>query len=353
MMPAARHIIAERLAPLGFVCETIASGPADFRVTNLWANGCSPGQSTPAATKLLVFAGHTDVVPTGPLAAVAQRPVHAHPPRRQAVWPRRRRHENLARRLCRGGRRVLGRPPEHGPVHRLLLTSDEEGPAIDGTVRSAKRCRRAANAGLLHRGRTHLGGAHRRHDQERPPRHPERQAHGQGRAGPHRLPAPGKNPIHLVAPRWPSWWPSNGTEGNAFFPPTTWQISNIHGGTGASNVIPGDGGDRLQLPLFHRVHARGAAAAPGSGAGAPRAGLRAGLDARRPALPDRRPAPWSTRCATPSRPRPASRTVLSTTGGTSDGRFIARSARRSSSSARPTPPSTRSTNTSTWPTSSR
>ena len=61
-------LIAARLAPLGFVCETIASGPDDFRVTNLWAK--RPAAQQPlaqAAPKLIVFAGHTDVVPTGPL----------------------------------------------------------------------------------------------------------------------------------------------------------------------------------------------------------------------------------------------------------------------------------------------
>jgi len=56
-----QEILAARLEPLGFACETITSGPADFRVTNLWAK--RPGKSG----RTLVFAGHTDVVPTGPL----------------------------------------------------------------------------------------------------------------------------------------------------------------------------------------------------------------------------------------------------------------------------------------------
>ena len=82
--------------------------------------------------------------------------------------------------------------------------------------------------------------AHRRHDQERPARHHERQAHRQGRAGPHRLPAPGQQPDPPVRPgAGRAGRRSNGTRATHFFPPTTWQVSNIHGGTGASNVIPG------------------------------------------------------------------------------------------------------------------
>ncbi len=76
-------LIAQRLAPLGFVCETMESGPADFRVTNLWAKRIAAAVNTAQSTtktiapKALVFAGHTDVVPTGP---VGQRPLCAHAP---------------------------------------------------------------------------------------------------------------------------------------------------------------------------------------------------------------------------------------------------------------------------------
>ncbi len=62
-------LLAERLQPLGFACETITSGPADFRVSNLWAKRVAR-----AGAPLLVFAGHTDVVPTGPVAQWSQDP---------------------------------------------------------------------------------------------------------------------------------------------------------------------------------------------------------------------------------------------------------------------------------------
>ena len=62
-----QQIIGERLSPLGFACETILSGPDSFRVTNLWAKRAGTLDAQPGAGRTVVFAGHTDVVPTGPL----------------------------------------------------------------------------------------------------------------------------------------------------------------------------------------------------------------------------------------------------------------------------------------------
>jgi succinyl-diaminopimelate desuccinylase len=123
----------------------------------------------------------------------------------------------------------------------FLLTSDEEGPSSMAPRwwwSNSKRARRADR--LLHRGRAHLGRAHRRHDQERPPRHAQRQAHRARHPGPHRLPATGAQPHPPGPARAGRTGRHRVGQGNAFFPPTSWQISNIHGGTGASNVIPGD-----------------------------------------------------------------------------------------------------------------
>src|SRR5688500_1885827 len=121
-------ILAARLAPLGFSCETIASGPDDFRVTNLWAK--RPGRSG----RTLVFAGHTDVVPTGPLEQWSSDPfVPSH------------RGGNLYGRGAADMKTSIAafavaveeflaarRDPNIGIA--FLITSDEEGPSVDGTV---------------------------------------------------------------------------------------------------------------------------------------------------------------------------------------------------------------------------
>ena len=97
-------LLAARLEAIGFDCTSLPFGPDAARVSNLWAIR----RGTAADGKLLVFAGHTDVVPTGPLSAWSQRPVRADPARRHALRPRRRRHEELDRgdgRRRRGVRR--------------------------------------------------------------------------------------------------------------------------------------------------------------------------------------------------------------------------------------------------------
>jgi succinyl-diaminopimelate desuccinylase len=133
----------------------------------------------------------------------------------------------------------LAAQPETPLNIAFLLTSDEEGPAVDGTVVVCEACAARRACPTTASSASPPPSAHRRHDQERAPRHHERQAHGQGCSGPHRLPAPRPQPdppacpalAELVAVEWDG--------GNTFFPPTTWQVSNIHGGTGASNIIPG------------------------------------------------------------------------------------------------------------------
>ena len=225
-----------------------------------------------------------------------------------------------------------------------------------GRVQAAGRTRRDAR--LLHRRRADLGRALRRHDQERPPRHHERQAHGQGRAGPHRLSAPGAATRSTWSRRrWPSW--SRSTRGgwdagNAFFQPTSWQISNIHARHRRQQRDPRQRGDRLQLPLLDRV------ARPSRCSSAcRRCSTRTGSTTRSPgpsaACPSSpRPASWSSAVQAAIRDETGIETELSTSGGTSDAPLHrARSARRWSSSARSTPASTRSTSTSRWPRSSR
>ena len=191
-----QQIIGERLQAMGFTLETVVSGPADFEVTNLWAKRpatLAPGQT--AATRLLVFAGHTDVVPSGPVKQWDSDPFK--PTLRDGKLFGRGAADmktSLAAFVV-ATEEFVAAQPETPLAIGFLLTSDEEGPALDGTVKVCELLQaRGEVHGLLHRGRTHLGRAHRRHDQEWPARLAGRQAHREGHAGPHCLPAPGQQP---------------------------------------------------------------------------------------------------------------------------------------------------------------
>ena len=236
-----QQILGERLARLGFTLETIESGPADFRVTNLWAVRRPAGS---APTKTLVFAGHTDVVPTGPVEQWTSHP----------FTPTHRGGKLYGRGACDMKTSIaafvvsieefLAATPDPRLTLALLLTSDEEGPGVDGTVivcnvlaargetidycivgepTAVERCgdmikngRRGTMSGKLT-----VNGV---------------QGHI---AYPHLA----KNPVHAVAPALAELVAINAAggwdAGNAYFQPTSWQISNFHAGTGASNVIPG------------------------------------------------------------------------------------------------------------------
>ncbi|HWT21734.1 MAG TPA: succinyl-diaminopimelate desuccinylase [Variovorax sp.] len=236
-----QQILGERLARLGFTLETIESGPADFRVTNLWAVRRPAGS---APTKTLVFAGHTDVVPTGPVEQWTSHP----------FTPTHRGGKLYGRGACDMKTSVaafvvsieefLAATPEPRLTLALLLTSDEEGPGIDGTVI-------VCNA-LAARGETidycivgEPTAVERCGDMIKNGRRGTMSGkltvHGvQGHiAYPHLA----KNPVHAVAPALAELVAINAAggwdAGNAYFQPTSWQISNFHAGTGASNVIPG------------------------------------------------------------------------------------------------------------------
>lgn len=128
-------LIASRLQPLGFVCETLESGPADFRVTNLWAKrAASAANTAQGAPKTIVFAGHTDVVPTGPVAQWTSAPFA--PTHRDGKLYGRGSSDmkaSLAAFVVAVEEFVAAQPS--APLNiAFLLTSDEEGPAVDGTV---------------------------------------------------------------------------------------------------------------------------------------------------------------------------------------------------------------------------
>ena len=240
---------------------------------------------------------------------------------------------------------------------RFLITSDEEGPAVDGTVqRRARRCSaRGERLDYCIVGEPTSVRRARRHDQERPPRHRCRAGYAcSGVQGHIAYPHLARNPIHQLAPALAELAAIEWDRGNAYFPPTSWQVSNIHAGTGAGNVIPGELVVDFNFRFSHRVDAR---VAEGSACDAvlDRHGLDydARLDARRRAVPHAgRRAERGAR-ARRSAPRPASRRSCRPPAAPPTAASSRRSARRWSSSARSTRASTRSTSTSRWRASSR
>ncbi len=245
-----QELIAQRLAPLGFVMESITSGPADSQVTNLWAKRpAAPVERAQAATKTiaiqspiptLVFAGHTDVVPTGPLSAWDSAPfTPSHRDGRLYGRGASDMKASLAAFVVATEEFLAATPNPYLNI-ALLLTSDEEGPALDGTVVVCKA--------LQARGETldycivgEPTSVERTGDMIKNGRRGTMSGKltVKGVQGHIAYPHLAKNPIHLAAPALAELVTVEWDKGNAFFPPTTWQISNIHGGTGASNVIPG------------------------------------------------------------------------------------------------------------------
>jgi succinyl-diaminopimelate desuccinylase len=305
-------IIAERLAPLGFALERIDRNG----VSNLWARR---GTAAP----LFVFAGHTDVVPTGPLEQWTS-PPFAPEVRGEMLYGRGAADmkSSLAAMLTATEAFVAAHPEHHGSL-AFLLTSDEEGDATDGTVAVVetlkargvtldycvigeptsvdtlgdmiKNGRRGSLSGVLTvKGiQCHIA-------------YPEK----------------GRNPIHQAAPALAELAATAWDTGNEYFPPTTWQVSNIHGGTGATNVVPG----HVEVKFNFRFST---ASTPES------------LQTRLCAVLDRHGLEYDIRWTLGARPFLTGRgplaeaacatirevcgidTELSTTGGTSDGRFIA------------------------------
>lgn len=238
-----QDMLIARLTPLGFNCETLISGPDDFRVTNLWAIRRGTAANTAhASAKTFVFAGHTDVVPTGPVTQWQSEPFtptvkdDGHLYGRGAADMK----TSIAA-FVTSIESFLQQCPN--PTHNiaLLITSDEEGPAHDGTIKVVDM--------LKARGETLdycIVGEPTSNEQFGDMMKNGRRGTMSGKltvkgkqghiAYPHRA----KNPIHLFAPALTELASTVWDEGNAYFPPTSWQVSNIHGGTGASNIIPGE-----------------------------------------------------------------------------------------------------------------
>ncbi len=227
-------LIASRLSAIGFACERMDSGPADFRVSNLWARRGQGNRPT------LVFAGHTDVVPTGPREAWASDPfVPSHRDGRLYGRGASDMKTSIASMVV-ACERFVAEQPDPGIDIAFLLTSDEEGPAVDGTVV-------VCNA-LKARGERldwcivgEPTSVERTGDMIKNGRRGTMSGKltVKGIQGHIAYPHLARNPIHLAAPALAELAATEWDRGNDHFPPTSWQISNIHGGTGASNVIPG------------------------------------------------------------------------------------------------------------------
>lgn len=306
------ELIAERLKPLGFSFERIDRNGT----SNLWARR---GTSAP----LMVLAGHTDVVPTGDLAAWTSPPFE--PTVRDGKLYGRGAADmksSLAAFIVAVEQFVAANPNHPGSI-AFLLTSDEEGPANDGTT--------IVVDALKARGETiqyaivgEPTSVNRCGDMIKNGRRGSLSANltVKGVQGHVAYPHLARNPIHIFAPALAELTETTWDKGNDYFPPTTWQISNFNAGTGATNVIPGT----LNLKFNFRFST--ASTAEGLKAHVEDLLQRYGVDYS---------IEWTLGAKpfiTPDGPladaaRQAIKTVcgidteLSTTGGTSDARFIA------------------------------
>jgi succinyl-diaminopimelate desuccinylase len=305
-------LIAARLQPLGFSIEYINRND----VTNLWARR---GTSKP----LFVFAGHTDVVPTGPLERWTSPPFT--PEIRDGMLYGRGAADmksSLAAMLTATEAFVAANPEHPGSI-AFLLTSDEEGDANDGTIAVVEALKARGESldfciigeptsvdtlgDMIKNGRRgSLSG----------------KLTVKGIQCHIAYPHLGRNPIHEAAPALAELGDTEWDQGNEYFPPTTWQISNIHGGTGATNVVPGS----VEIKFNFRFST---------------ASTVDGLKKRLTAILDKHELDYEIDWTLGARPFLTGRgplaeaasnaireicgidTELSTTGGTSDGRFIA------------------------------
>lgn len=305
--------LIELLAPLGFQCETIESNG----VTNLWAR---KGTESP----VFVFAGHTDVVPTGPVNQWESAPFT--PTQRDGKLYGRGASDmktSIAAMVI-ACEEFIGANPDHKGSIAFLITSDEEGPATDGTVVVCDL--------LEERGETldycvvgEPTSSHVLGNMIKNGRRGSLSGHliVKGIQGHIAYPHLARNPIHQAAPALAELAAEVWDEGNEYYAPTSFQISNMASGTGATNVIPG----HLTLDFNFRFSTASTAE---------------GLEARVHAILDRHGLDYDLQWTLSGQPFLTEKgtlsdalcaaigeelgvqTELSTTGGTSDGRFIAR-----------------------------
>jgi len=224
-----QRLIAERLNGAGFATEHLPFGEVD----NLWArHGSQP--------PLVVLAGHTDVVPTGPEERWSEPPFGG-TVRDGMLWGRGAADmKGSVAAMVVGAERFVRNHPRHAGSVALLITSDEEGPAVDGTRRVVET--------LSERGERidfclvgEPSSVERFGDTVKIGRRGSLTGYVtvHGLQGHVAYPDRGRNPVHELATALAEMVQTRWDAGNAHFPPTSFQISNIHAGTGADNVIPG------------------------------------------------------------------------------------------------------------------
>ena len=306
-------LIAERLQRAGFTAEPLLSNG----VTNHWL---ARGSGAP----LVCFAGHTDVVPTGPLDAWHSDPFT--PEVRDGFLYGRGAADmkgSLAAFVTAIESFVAQRPDHRGTI-ALLLTSDEEGPVnTDGTVKVVERlaargqridyCVVGEPSSVASLGDTIKNGRRGSLTCRLTVR---------GVQGHVAYPEQVRNPIHLAAPAIAELASIEWDRGNAYFPPTSFQCSNVHAGTGAFNVVPGE--LELVFNWRHSTESDRASLIARTEETLRRHGLDFGLETVAQGKPFVTPAGRLVAAATESIRRETGREpALSTSGGTSDGRFIA------------------------------
>ena len=230
-------LITTELQPHGFACERIDSGPEQFFVRNLWALR-QGSQGAQGAT--IVFAGHVDVVPPGPAEQWTSAPFDpvVHDGKLYGRGASDMKGPLAA--MIVGAQNYVAAHPQTPLNIGFLITSDEEGPANDGTVVMCKALRERGQR-LDYCVVGEPTAVQRTGDMIKNGRRGSLSGRltVNGVQGHIAYPHLAKNPIHLLAPALAELAATQWDQGNAHFPPTSWQVSNIHGGTGAGNVIPG------------------------------------------------------------------------------------------------------------------
>jgi succinyl-diaminopimelate desuccinylase len=308
-----QDMMIERLEPLGFSVERLRFGNVD----NFWAT--RRGGDGP----VFCFAGHTDVVPTGPLEEWHSDPFD--PVIRDGMLFGRGAADmksGLAAMVTAVESFVRGRPRHAGTI-AFLITSDEEGPSVDGTRRVVEVLRQRheridwclvgePSSDKVYGDTVKIG----------------RRGSLSGRLTVHGVqghiayPQFAENPVHMLAPALAELVARHWDEGDEYFQPTSFQVSNIAAGTGAPNVIPGELKARFNFRWSPRQTLEGLQQAVTSTLD--RHGVRYSLEWFVSGLPFYTPpGRLSAAVATAVRDVAGRDTVFSTSGGTSDGRFIA------------------------------